>query len=102
MSPDRTLSRRCAPVCASTTPPGHRYADRGHADGHARHVVDALDRGDPVVLVGWELARYHRPEFRPGRHAFYRIEPNGRVLEVVVRRDPHEPLAIVGWDEVTG
>jgi len=55
-----------------------------------------------VVLVGWELARYHRPEFRPGRHAFYRIEPNGRVLEVVVRRDPHEPLAIVGWDEVTG
>ncbi len=33
--------------------------------------------GLPVPLVG-----FHLPEVRPGVYAFYRIEPDGRVVEV--------------------
>jgi len=77
-----------------------RYADRGRTHGHARHVVDALDRGDPVVLAGWELARYHLPQVRRGVHAFYQVGTDGRVVEVVARRDPNDPDSIVAWEEV--
>ncbi len=75
-----------------------RNADRGRVDGHARHVVDALDAGERVVLAGWTLARFHLPEVHRGRHAFYRVEPDGRLLEVVARRDLLDGMSVVAWD----
>lgn len=51
-------------------------------NGHAPGVVAALDAGDPVVLASWELSGLGLPQVRPGVHAWFRVDPDGTVVEV--------------------
>src|SRR5690242_21642164 len=66
--------------------------------------LHALRAGEPLVLPGWALrAAAERwgitVETRRGAWAYYRVEPDGRVVEVVARREPTDPTSITGWDE---
>lgn len=70
------------------------------ANTRAEQLVADLEAGVPVVVPAWELASLRLPNVRQGVGAFYRIERGGRVVEVVPRRDPADPMAITGWDEV--
>jgi hypothetical protein len=59
-----------------------------------------LRAGEPVVFPAWQLYPYDLPPVRTGKSGFYRLEPEGSVVEVLPRRDPNDPLTSVGWDEV--
>lgn len=62
--------------------------------------LDKLRSGEPLVLPGWALRRFHVPVVRRGAGAFYRVEPDGRVVEVIAVRDPADRMSIVDWAEV--
>lgn len=69
---------------------------------HAELLVEQIEAGGPVVLPGWALRRHVRPGgvVRRSVYAFYRVESDGRVVEVSARRDPTDPSSIIDWDEV--
>jgi hypothetical protein len=54
------------------------------SDGEVR--ADALDRGEPVEVAGWELPRGLLPRgAAPGAPYFYVIEPDGSVRPATER-----------------
>jgi len=65
---------------------------------HAAQLAD-LEAGRPIVVAGWQLVKY-LPALRRRHRAYYRLEPDGRVVEVVARRDPTDRMSIAGWDVV--
>src|SRR5436305_141532 len=75
-------------------------AGRPHADRMYGRDLEQLRGGGPVVVPGWKLWRYRIPGVSQRLHAYYRLEPDGSVVEVVPRRDPSNPASILGWEEV--
>src|SRR3954451_19805251 len=75
-----------------------RYSAR--VPSYFRLKLEPLRAGEPVVFYGWQLHGYGLPVVRRGVHGFYRVGPDGSVVEVVPRRDPRDPDSVVGYDEV--
>lgn len=67
-------------------------------DSRSAAIVAALKAGAPVVVAAWELARYDVPGLvrESGRH--YRVESDGRAVEVDPVRDPTQPSSIIAWE----
>jgi len=73
---------RCA--ARRTVVDGKVFADR-----RAGLLLAALSAGEPVVAEGWRLGRSGSSPW-PRRRGFYRVEPDGAVVEVdgPARREP--------------
>lgn len=77
--------------------PGHRtWRDLAYGP-----TLDKLRSGQPVVLQGWKLHAVFRPDGPPQPYATYRVESDGRVVQVQPVREPRDSASVVGYTEVT-